>query len=124
MKKKNSKGRRPTAMPVPLHARQERLKMRGARRNNADQSHATATKASAREYRATFTEHQLSEDVRGAMPDRGGMRVAVEVGDDYLVVNARDVRLSVSIGDRAAADAAGAGDEPDFRGARGGGPPS
>jgi hypothetical protein len=47
----------------------------------------------------TFTDERLSDDVDGAMPDQGGVRVAVELRNDYPVVSAQEVRLSVSIGE-------------------------
>lgn len=66
---------------------------------NGSESRAAATKASARANRVTFTGNQISEEVGATVPDRGGVRVAVELRDDYPVVSAQDVRLSVSIGE-------------------------
>jgi hypothetical protein len=84
---------------MPLRAQQERLKMRGAQARNRDEFHAGATKGSVQEYPGTFREDRLWENGGGAVQGQGGVRVAVELKDDYAVVSAQDVRLSVRIGE-------------------------
>jgi hypothetical protein len=64
---------------MPLQASQERLKMRGVAAEIGQESPATATKASPREYLVIFTTQPLSDRVAGAVPDQGGVRVAVEL---------------------------------------------